>query len=313
MRRVFFKSTTEALNGVTAQYDFLWPTAAALWNLRWQVVGYCAVRPEATESELRSRFIEGSGLTGANLRQACVETTWDQQTERLAGVLLTNLFAIYEGWIKRTAAVLALPKAFERSLQSYGVSAALASRAQRSSLIQETVYPVLTRNPRHNLALLDNWLVAYRYFKEIRNKQLHEHGLADATTEEAYLRFSRVATTSDLGVTTVPQHLPVQAGSEVRLSLRGVVGFSDILLRVIVTIDAELACEPKAEHTLVQRWREVRSPDRLFKSNRSDRRRQLSNVFQKLGFGGVEVNDSAEASLKRLGLVSWHTGAAEPL
>jgi hypothetical protein len=34
---LFFRSSRAAYQQVAELFDFVWPTAAALWNLRWQV------------------------------------------------------------------------------------------------------------------------------------------------------------------------------------------------------------------------------------------------------------------------------------
>ena len=60
MPRPFFVSTVGALDEVVRLFDFVWPTAAAMWNLRWQVQGYEKNRDGCTEKELAERFLTGS-------------------------------------------------------------------------------------------------------------------------------------------------------------------------------------------------------------------------------------------------------------
>jgi hypothetical protein len=40
MAHYFFPSTESATDQITELFGFVWPTAAALWNLRWQVKGF---------------------------------------------------------------------------------------------------------------------------------------------------------------------------------------------------------------------------------------------------------------------------------
>lgn len=68
----FFTSTAAFKNQYTALFDFLQPTAAALWNLRWQVRGYLATVPDATKEDLMGRFVQGSGIHSVNLRRAAL-------------------------------------------------------------------------------------------------------------------------------------------------------------------------------------------------------------------------------------------------
>ncbi len=301
MKRPFFETTLEALNAITSIYDFLWPTAASLWNLRWQVAGYYHARPAASVPELQARFIEGSGIHGANLKRACIDTSWEQQQAVLAGILLTNLFAIYEGWAERTMRFFGNCDHLLDRYESLGRLRTLQS--PRSELLDKTVYPVLTASPEYDINRLDNYLMTYRFFKAIRNKQLHAHGIADDKSEAAYKKFSGIATPAGLGVTEVPEHFPVLTGQPVKITLRGVVGFSSLLRRMLHTMDAELARAKSAEPALDEIWLRHRPSTTLFKSDRPQRHRQISKVFKKIGFSDVNITDDIELALIARGLV----------
>ena len=96
----FFTATENAHRQITRLFDFIWPTATAMWDLRWQVAGYLAVAPNTTKAQLDGRFAEGSNISGANLKRACVEHTWEEQKELFARIVLVNSISIYEGWIE---------------------------------------------------------------------------------------------------------------------------------------------------------------------------------------------------------------------
>src|SRR6266540_1502515 len=99
MTATFFAASAGYQKQHTHLFEFITPTAAALWNLRWQVRGYLAVAPEASRTDLDARFILGSGIQGANLRRAAVEHSWEQQTEQFARQILFVAIALYEGWL----------------------------------------------------------------------------------------------------------------------------------------------------------------------------------------------------------------------
>lgn len=94
----FFTATRRAHEQITDLFSFVWPTAAAMWNLRWQVNGYLAVRPDASNQELAGRFVAGSQIHGSDLRRTCVETTWTDQQRQFAKFILLDLCALYESW-----------------------------------------------------------------------------------------------------------------------------------------------------------------------------------------------------------------------
>jgi hypothetical protein len=48
MAYYFFPATRFAASQITDLFDFVWPTAAALWNLRWQVAGFLKEAPAST-------------------------------------------------------------------------------------------------------------------------------------------------------------------------------------------------------------------------------------------------------------------------
>lgn len=107
-----FPETDAAADEITRLFDFVWPTATALWNLRWQVDGFLAAVPNATYEDVASRFVTGSGIHGADIRAMSIKTNWDDQKARFAEIVLTNAFAIYESWARRLL----------RSVQITGIS-----------------------------------------------------------------------------------------------------------------------------------------------------------------------------------------------
>ena len=136
MPKYFFQATQSAHTQITKVFDFAWPTATAMWNLRWQVGGFLKVVPTATVEQLNARFTEGADIHGANLQRACIDHTWDEQKESFARIILTNAIAIYEGWIEETLKSLGKnTKALQTSLQipdpaagaMTGVTAAIAT------------------------------------------------------------------------------------------------------------------------------------------------------------------------------------------
>ena len=96
-----FRETDEAAAEITRLFDFVWPTAVALWNLRWQVNGFLTAVPNASYEDVASRFVVGSDVHGADIRAMSMKTTWEEQKARFAEFVLTNVFAVYESWARR--------------------------------------------------------------------------------------------------------------------------------------------------------------------------------------------------------------------
>lgn len=297
MTLLFFKSSHRAWNQVTEIFDFLWPTATAMWNLRWQVAGYVSVRPNATKEEIEGRFTTGSEITGANLQRACIDHTWEYQQEQFAGFLLTNLFAIYESWARDILRELGIANAetLANDLQHptgkhpgspRGVQVRIdAVTIPESQAIKTAFYAALSQHKKNSLPLIENLLICYRYFKACRNCQIHNGGIADALATQCYTDFLAIATTAQLGTTVVPDHKPIIQGQPIVVTLSGVVTFCDILLRLITTLDAELARSISAENAFVARWRD-RFPSRVMlpSSNNSKRDLRIRAMLRVLQF-----------------------------
>lgn len=215
---------------------------------------------------------------------AYLEQTWENQQERFAKILLTNLFAIFEGWledIKTTLNIsdvlvkaLAKTTRYANGIAEDGVFRSIQQiQSNTSSALTNAFYTHLTTNSKYSLGHLDNLLKCYKFFKESRNCVIHNGGRVDTRVMDAYNSFQSVASISDLGVNEVPIHIVPSLGAPVEFNLRGVVGFGDVLIRIMVTIDAELSTTESAETELISRCREWATQN---PGNRTFRDRQLS-------------------------------------
>jgi hypothetical protein len=286
--KLFFITSKQVANRLTETFDFVWSTATAQWNLRWQVDGFLRAAPTATDAELKDRFASGSGIRGANLRRSCVSTTWEVQQEQFAKLLLIEFCALYEAWIDGVLEELRQKSTHAKDLQfpstpAGGVHQALTSlQANVSPDMDTCIYPTLLTNRKNSRAQLESLLVCYRYFKECRNSVIHHGGTADQRAVDAYNAFAKETTTS-LKVTEVPQHHPVGAvGAIVKLSLRGVVGYGEIVLKLIATLDAELSRTSEAEAAFDRRWRQVNQTGHTLPSNRAEAIAAMNRLVKRL-------------------------------
>jgi hypothetical protein len=294
-RLVFFQPSRCTLEELTQLFDFVWPTLAAMWNLRWQVSGFVEVSPKATHADLYARFVQGSSIHGVgNLRDACIDRSWDDQTRQFAKFLLVDICALYESWISQILHCLKcsdeklnkglqFPTATVKGVRA-GVCASLdALTCTESSVLRLTFYDLLASSPKNSLANLDNLLRCYRYFKECRNCLVHGSGLAGIKLVRAYNEFLSVATPAKLDVEEVPVHEGVVLGKPIKLHLRGVVGLSDIVLRMVSTIDAELSRSVAAEQYFISQWIALHGRRYTLKTNDSEARsRQIRRLMGKL-------------------------------
>lgn len=261
---LFFPASRQAIEQVTSLFDFVWPTAAALWNLRWQVQGFIAEVPDVTVDQLKQRFLFGSNIDTVDLKRTVTEYTWEHQTATFGSFVLTNAFAIYEQWADEILHSLGERAGSGKKLQFIdrpgkpGINATLAAlTAAESAMLKSAFYPTYLSNRKYALPQLNNLILCYRYFKEIRNAQIHSGGIANQAVVDAYSAFLPVSGRMALGRKGELSFDPVSLGSPVTLNLRGVVGFTDVLIKIIVTVDAELSRAERSEALFERAFRAV--------------------------------------------------------
>ncbi len=308
----FFQITDNTLHEVTKLFDFVWPTAVGIWNLRWQVLGYSKVHPTAKVEDFSNRFIHGSGMHGANIKRACLDHTWEEQQERFAELVLANIFSIYESWIDSVfedinftddSAKKAVQFPTDTSKSTGYKYALLKLHAPMSEMIKAAFYPKLKQHKKYS-SNLEELLICYRYFKEVRNSIIHRNKKANAKAADAYKVFDALDKRAKLGLEEIPEHYPVAEGKNVKLSLRGVVGFTEVVQRIIITQDAAVACSARSENYLNERWRS-RYNNISLSSTPAKRALQINSHLKSLGFPKVDSIAQIDPYLKKYSLAHF--------
>jgi hypothetical protein len=260
----------------------MWATVPALWNLRWQVNGFLHEVPKATDQDLLGRFVVGSGVHGSNLRRACVTTGWEEQRSLFASVALTNAFAIYEHWADDILAELGVTDVTGKALQfpaakgKTGLESVVSKLTKTESpLLRRSFYAALTKSKKYTWSHIGNLMLCYRYFKEARNSQIHNGGKASKRAQAAHAEFAPVSSKIHLGIKESLTLDPLVEGEPFSLYLRSVVGFCDILLRIMASVDAELSRSAKAEATLASMLRKAKPKQTLLSADTQRRNSQI--------------------------------------
>lgn len=259
MKCFFFQSKLIEAQ-ITELFDDLWPTVTAIKNLRWQVNGYYHEMNVKQNSKLATRFVDSDDKTNRpNLYRYCIEQTWEQQEYSISRNLLTNIFALFEGWIEIILPLLGINEKKGKDLQFADKARTMLVSLQQhpNTILVDTFYDVYVRkNSGSKLAHLENYLKVYRFFKECRNSIIHRGGKTDQRTVEAYADTLGL-TTVDLDVAEVPEMFSVSAVDEtVKISLRGVVGFSQIVLKLVEVMDMEFIKANKAIDCFISQIKE---------------------------------------------------------
>lgn len=259
MKCFFFQSKLIEAQ-ITELYDDLWPTVTAIKNLRWQVNGYYHEMNVKQNEKLSRRFVDSEDKTNRpNLYRACIEQSWEQQEYSISRNLLTNIFALYEGWLEMILPLLGINERKSKDLQFANTARAMLVSIQQNfnATLVDAFYDVyVAKNSGSQLAHLENYLKVYRFFKECRNSIIHRGGKTDQRTVDAYNDIVGI-TAADIDVAEVPEMFTMSAVDEtVKISLRGVVGFSQIVLKLVEVIDTELIKSEKAIDCFVKQVKE---------------------------------------------------------
>lgn len=295
---VFFAATKKALSNITATYDAVWPTAVGLWNLRCMVNGVKKEHPNITESELAARFSLGSGIHGVNYKRAFVDHTWEQQQTNFAWILLNSTIPIYEGWLEELKQTY-FSDLKVKELQFPGRVQTEITRiiTTPSTIMRNSFYSSYLGKRDRCYSQIDALMHCYRVFKEARNCYMHNCSKADNKLVDAYSSYIHHATTTSLCVSEVPEFTTPVTGDEVKISLRGVVGFSYIVIKILVSLDTELLCASNAENEFISRYREKHKILRTLKPDIDDSRRQVEQYVRQCGFPTPQAVDDITSLL----------------
>jgi hypothetical protein len=74
------------------------------------------------------------------------------------------------------------------------------------------------------------------------------------------------------GCPKCPFHHPIVLGQKIKLKLRGVIGLSDVILRILTTYDAEVSESTAAEKQVISRVTPVKKKDQLIKVGQKNKK-----------------------------------------
>lgn len=276
----------------------------ALWNFRKIIAAEVADDSSLSAKSLSQKYNNAPGARGtADLLTAFRDTRWDEQLQSVAELYLIGIISIYEYWCDEITEALG-DKSLAIKLQfpsnantTNGVMYAINHLTQaRSAAICGAIYPSLSNSKKYSLAHLENLLKCFRYFKELRNSLLHKGKVCDGKLFGAQSDFSPIANNANLGMEFTPKHYQFRIGDPVKADLHGVLGFTEVILRIVTTIDAELSKSEAAEKHLVQRLKEAPNLPLTPAS-------KVRNIFNNMGIQRVTTTTELNTLLKENAIV----------
>lgn len=289
MKEAYFEVTREAYDRITETFDLVHPITISVWNMRSEIIGIKEIYPEMTESKFNNRYNYASVVHGVNYKRTFIDNSWEDFQEKLAWLLLSNLFSIYEGWLAGLHNSV-FPTLDEKKMQFpssslSGISYELNRLTTTKSAITTACFYNRYKGKKHYSSVpLDNLIYCYRYFKELRNCYIHNGIKASQKLCDAYNDFLPYHSASDLGIKEKLEIISPVLGKTCRISLRGVIGFSEIILRLLVTCDAELLQSMEGEQYLIEQLRAVSTNLKVLSGNPTKALHQAGRYCVKAGF-----------------------------
>lgn len=262
MADVFFRASKDALDNITTAFDNVHPLTVSLKYTRRVINEATNRNTSGCEIDYQQIIDPDNSVHGVNYKRAFIETPWVTQEENLAWLLLNNLFAIHEGWAQRLyddafCGFHFQERPFIKNLEFPGLTNKFTNyyitANKRSNALDGAFYNAYKTASSLDFSKLENYMLCYRFFKEARNCYMHHNFAASQDLVDAYNAYLPFATCNDLDVNEVPIIISPVLGHRVELSLRGVIGFSQLVRRIIIITDINLLRSKAAEKEFIDR------------------------------------------------------------
>lgn len=287
---MFFEASKDALNSITYIFDFIHSVNVSMRYTKHEVEKIVQSNPSYENSQIKKIIDPEEKVHGVNYQKTFLEEPWDVQEEKIAWLLLNNLFAIHEGWSQRlyyeTFQNFGYPREFIKNLEFPKLSNRIATffvTPDKESLpMKEAFFGKYKLNSKIDFTKLDNYMLCYRAFKEARNCFMHENFVASQNFIDAYNRYIPVATKTLLNVKEVPVFPTPSLNSPIKLSLRGIIGFSQIIRNIIGIMDIYLLQTKAGEREFLNRTTNL-AREKL-SNNEEESKNRIKKISRKAGF-----------------------------
>ena len=284
---LFFRASEDALDMISREYDLIHPLRASLKYVRKEIASLCDI-------SMAQRMIDPlEEIHGVNYQKAFVEDTWEKQEEELAWILLNSLFSIHEGWASEIFRIFEgtdfsneIP--FSKKLESANLSSEFGSYfvppSLQSVLIDTAMQNKYVVENNLDMVKLDKYMLMYRYFKELRNCYMHHNGKITDRVVSAYTVYRTAVTDkTDVDAEELPEDVVPVLGDKARITIRGVIGFSQFLRRIIIISDSMLMISKYAEQELIAKQLDSNWIPCRLSGTRSDQEKRIERYFYKIG------------------------------
>lgn len=257
MANSMFEATYSASRQITSTFDMVWALDAGLWNLRQSATQYLQNHPNASSKEAKEALVKGLYVHGLNPKRIAMELTWDDEEQYIAELLLINAIAIFDSWVDSfvDSALIGQSnnqkKKIEEDIKKGNPVTFNSALALEGISTLDGCFRVTTKRQD---AYIDNLWLVYKYFKSCRNCCAHGNRKFNNIAETNYEAIKTFAK-EDCNVKEFPKIVETKTGAPLKLILRGVVGFYDVLIKIINHYDIVASEKEAIESELLKRWK----------------------------------------------------------
>lgn len=257
MASSFFEISQSACQEITRTFDMVWALDAGLWNLRREATDFFSNNPEVTNSTAKSAIVKGLYIHGLNLERIAHGYTWEQEEEFISEILLTNATAIFDAWVEdfvNSALTLVSNKKKKCIVSDMKMGKFDFFETELKNEPMSQIKGCF--NVTGDSTYCDNLRLIYKYFKSCRNCSAHGDKVFSKVAADNYSVIATL-TKEDCGLKEMPQMVVTVKNDPFKLNLRGVVGFYDILIRIIIHYDKLAADKIGVDNEILRRWQKM--------------------------------------------------------
>lgn len=260
MKNTIFLANYQAIQKITQTLDIIWAIHTGLWELRNSIKDYFDKHPNVSNKDAINNLIKCNQTVRLNPRKIAFQLSWEDQEQYLSEILLIYATSIFDDWTNNF-----LTSIFPQK-----------SNKQKKKLVdnvRQGNFTVLNTELAHakkslisncfNLKLdvpkdyIDKLCDVYMYFKACRNCCSHGNSNFSTRAEKAFIKIKNFKSSDFKGMKEFPQIAPTESGKPLKLIFRGVVGFYDIIYRIVSYYDLVAADTIAIENELLNRWKNI--------------------------------------------------------
>lgn len=310
----YFEHTTLSMQRLDHFADDFQLCVIALWNLRCEVKGYLSENPKVSDKELENRYFAGLrfGMRYFGFREA-FDATWDSQVSSYSWKLIGDACAVFEEWLDKIvdlAHVNAKKKEIVKGLQfprgwdsKQPSGSDLMAEVVKNNLCKDAADAfkrAFVADEKYDIGTLDELLLCYQVFKKFRNAYMHSGSIASKECVSVFKKYSAIKPVCTIGTKNNPVVDDLTIGKIIVPKYRSVVGFTDVVMRLIGTYDVEFIGTTFGESEFVRRFKEAIPKVPLLRGDIESSRRQVAGFAKRIYNRSNQTARFDEKAIRRI-------------